>query len=88
MPRPTVAVLGAKADPSAAAHFVPAYLHDRGYRILPVNPTLAGRWLFGEPVVARLADLTVPIDVVEVFRRPEYVPGHAEEVLEAARAMK
>jgi predicted CoA-binding protein len=80
----TIAVLGAKADPSAPAHFVPAYLRDQGYRILPVNPTLAGRRLFGEPVAARLADLAEPVDVVEVFRRPEYLPGHAEEVLALA----
>jgi uncharacterized protein len=77
----TVAVLGAKAEPSAPAHFVPAYLLDRGYRILPVNPRLAGRPLFGVPVVATLAELTEPVDVVEVFRRPKYLPGHAEEIL-------
>ena len=77
----TIAVLGAKAEPSAPAHFVPTYLLERGYRILPVNPRLAGRSLFGVPVVDRLAELREPVDVVEVFRRPEYLPGHAEEIL-------
>jgi predicted CoA-binding protein len=77
----TVAVLGAKADPAAPAHFVPAYLHAQGYRILPVNPTLAGRTLFGEAVRATLADLADPVDVIEIFRRPAHLPDHAGEIL-------
>lgn len=76
-----VAVLGAKADPSAPAHYVPAYLARHGYRIRPVNPALVGRTLFGSPVVARLADLDEPADVIEVFRRTEHLPGHAREIL-------
>jgi predicted CoA-binding protein len=77
----TVAVLGAKAHPSQPAHYVPAYLVRVGYRVLPVNPTLVGTRILGEPVVATLADLAAPVDVVEVFRRPEYLPGHAAEIL-------
>jgi uncharacterized protein len=76
-----IAVVGAKADRFAPAHFVPAYLAEHGYRILPVNPTIAGRQVFGVPAVARLADLAEPADVVEVFRRPQHLPGHAEEIL-------
>ena len=48
----TVAVLGAKADAGAPAYYVPAYLAARGYRLRPVNPTLTGRQVLGEPVVA------------------------------------
>ena len=81
----TIAVLGAKAPAHEPAHYVPAYLAGRGYRILPVNPTLAGRSLFGVPVVATLADLGEPVDVVEVFRRPEFLPGHAREILALTR---
>ena len=77
----TVAVLGAKAGVDQPAYYVPAYLASRGYRIVPVNPTLAGRTLFGSPVVATLADLAEPTDVIEVFRRPEFLPGHAREIL-------
>jgi uncharacterized protein len=77
----TIAVLGAKAVPSAAAFFVPAYLHAHGYVIRPVNPTIAGEELFGAPVVPTLADLSGPVDVIEVFRRPEYLTGHAREIL-------
>lgn len=76
-----VGVLGAKAQPAEPAHYVPAYLTQHGYRVLPVNPTLAGRKILGEPVVATLADLPGPVDVIDVFRRPEYLPGHAAEIL-------
>jgi uncharacterized protein len=78
----TVAVLGAKTSPSEPANFVPAYLVQRGYRALPVNPTLApGTTVFGAPAVATVTDLPGPVDVIEIFRRPEYLPEHAEEIL-------
>jgi predicted CoA-binding protein len=77
----TVAVLGAKAAPHEPAHYVPAYLQARGYRILPVNPVFAGQRILGEIVVGALADLPGPVDVIDIFRRPEYLPGHAREIL-------
>ena len=77
----TVAVLGAKPGVNEPAHYVPAYLAARGYRILPVNPTLTGS-LFGTPVAPTLADLAEPADVIDVFRRPEFLPGHAREILD------
>jgi uncharacterized protein len=46
-----------------------------------VNPTLVGTRIHGEPVVPTLADLPEPVDVVDVFRRPEFLPGHAAEIL-------
>jgi predicted CoA-binding protein len=76
----TVAVLGAKADAGAPAYYVPAYLAARGYRLRPVNPTLTGRQVLGEPVVATLADLPEPVDVIDVFRRPQFLPAHAAEI--------
>jgi hypothetical protein len=77
----TVAVLGAKREQSAPAYYVPAYLAARGYRIFPVSPLLVGASLFDVPAVGTLADLPGPVDVIDVFRRPEYLPGHAREVL-------
>ncbi len=78
----TVAVLGAKTGAGEPAYYVPAYLHGRGYRILPVNPKIAGHTLHGAVAVARLADLREPADVIEIFRRPEYLPGHTDEILD------
>ena len=76
-----VAVLGAKADSAEPAYYVPAYLHSRGYHIRPVNPRFAGCRLHDVDTVASLRDLAEPTDVIEVFRRPEYLPGHADEIL-------
>ncbi|HEX8696127.1 MAG TPA: CoA-binding protein [Longimicrobium sp.] len=77
----TIAVLGMKGDdqPEAPAHNVPAYLQAQGYRVVPVSPKLAGRGYPG--AVASLSELTEPPDVVEVFRRPEAIDGHADELL-------
>ncbi len=62
----TIAVVGASADGSKAAHRIPAYLQQQGYRIRPVNPR--GGELFGEPVATSLAEVDGPVDVVDVFR--------------------
>ncbi len=77
----TIAVLGAHPKPERPAHYVPAYLREMGYRILPVNAPRAGETLFGEPVRARLSEIDVPVDIVDVFRRPDALPGHLEEIL-------
>ena len=77
----TVAVLGAKTESSEPAYYVPAYLHGHGYQIRPVNPRFAGRRLHDADTVPALCDLAEPADVIEVFRRPEYLPGHADEIL-------
>lgn len=77
----TVAVLGAKANPGEPAHYVPAYLSKHGYRICPVNPRFAGQRLHDAPTVARLEALSEGTDVIEIFRRPEYLLGHADEIL-------
>jgi len=78
---PTIAVLGVHSEPERAAFYVPEYLHDEGYRIIGVNPMFAGEELFGEKVRATLAEIGEPIDVVDVFRRPEQIPEHVEDLL-------
>jgi predicted CoA-binding protein len=77
----TVAVLGIKDAPAEDAYRVPAYLQARGYRILPVNPKLAGRPVLGVRAVSTLAELGETPDLVDVFRAPQYVAGHADEIL-------
>lgn len=78
-----VAVIGFHRDPSRAAHYVPEYLHRRGFRVIPVNPALAGSGeeFFGSPAAAQLADITVPVDIVVVFRRSDKVHGHLDDIL-------
>ncbi len=78
---PTVAVLGIHREPEKAAYYVPEYLHDEGYRVIGVNPELVSETLFGEPVRATLREIQEPIDLVDVFRRPDAIPLHIEDIL-------
>ena len=75
----TVAVVGASPDPSRPSHGVARYLHAAGLRIFPVNPSI--RTLFGLTVYPSLADLPEPVDIVDVFRRPEHATGIATEAV-------
>ena len=77
----TIAVLGAHNEPTKPACYVPEYLHGQGYRILPVNPQLVGEELWGEPVRATLLDLEEPVDLVDIFRRPEHLMAHLPDIL-------
>lgn len=77
----TIAVLGISANLDKPAHFVPLYAAQHGYRVIPVNPLLAGQTLFGEPVRSSLAEISEPVDIVDVFRRPELLPDHLEDIL-------
>ena len=75
----TIAVVGASADASKAAHQIPRYLQSQGYRILPVNPR--GGELFGEHVFRSLGEIDVPVDVVEVFRPAQEAPDIARQAI-------
>ena len=75
----TIAVVGASADPTKAAHVIPRYLQSQGYRILPVNPR--GGELFGERAFRSLAEIDVPVDVVDVFRPAEEAPEIARQAI-------
>jgi hypothetical protein len=78
---PRIAVLGVHREPSKAAYYVPEYLHEEGYTIFGVNPTMVGETLFDQPVRATLAELQQPIDLVDVFRRAEQLPAHVDDIL-------
>lgn len=78
---PTVAILGINDEPEKAAFYVPEYLHDEGYKIIGVNPKLAGQTLFDNPVRMTLAEIAEPVDMVDVFRRPEAIMAHVEDIL-------
>ncbi|MBF9034464.1 CoA-binding protein [Rhodobacterales bacterium HKCCE2091] len=77
------AVVGVSANPVRPSHYVARYLGLKGYRVIPVNPGLAGQTLFGETVVGSVADLEGPVDVIDIFRRPEAVP----DIVDAALAL-
>lgn len=76
-----IAVVGVSANPVRPSYYVARYLGLKGFRVIPVNPGLAGQQLFGETVRATLADIPceIPIDMVDIFRRPEAVPAIVAE---------
>ncbi len=76
----TIAVVGLSTSPGKAAHDVPAYLQDHGYRVIPVNPFADE--VLGETAYDSLADVPEDIDIVDVFRPSEEVP----EIVDGALA--
>lgn len=66
-----IAMVGASATTSRPSYFVLKYLVAKGYRVVPVNPALAGHEIAGQKVVAALADLDAPIDMIDIFRNSE-----------------
>jgi uncharacterized protein len=78
----TIAMVGASPKPHRPSHGVMRYLLAQGYRVIPVRPVGCDEVL-GVPCVRSLAEIEEPIDLVDVFRRPEYTPAHAREAVEA-----
>lgn len=78
----TIAVVGLSNREETAAYRVSKLMQEAGYTIIPVNPKLAGEKLLGETVYARLQDIPAPIDIVDVFRRSEFLPDVARDFLE------
>lgn len=78
----TIAVVGLSNREETAAYRVSRIMQDAGYRIIPVNPRSAGETILGETVYASLKDIPLSIDIVNVFRRSEFLPGVAREFIE------
>ncbi|HFU4216204.1 TPA: CoA-binding protein [Streptococcus suis] len=78
----TIAVVGLSNREETAAYRVSRIMQDAGYRIIPVNPRSAGETILGETVYASLKDIPLSIDIVNVFRRSEFLPDLAREFVE------
>ena len=76
----TIAVVGLSDSPLRPSHGVSAYMQTQGYRIIPVNPEIKGA--LGEKAFASLLDVNEPIDIVNIFRRPEFVPAVVEQAIQ------
>ncbi|WP_027717833.1 CoA-binding protein [Desulfovirgula thermocuniculi] len=74
-----IAVVGLSNNPTRDSYRVAAYMKDHGYRIIPVNPTIAEA--LGEKAYPDLESLPCPVDIVNVFRQPSEVPGVVEKAL-------
>ena len=75
----TIAVVGLSDSPLRPSHGVAAYLQSQGYRIVPVNPTITDA--LGEPSYGSLLEVKETIDVVDIFRRPEFVPEVVDQAI-------
>ena len=74
-----VAVVGMSRDPAKAAHFVPKYMIEMGYNIIPVNPSASE--ILGRRTYSRVSDITSEVDIVDVFRRSEDVPPVVDDAI-------
>ena len=77
----TIAMVGASAKDNRPSYFAFKYLAERGYNMVPINPGLAGQDLLGRKIYARLADVPEPIDMVDVFRAPQYALAIVQEAI-------
>jgi predicted CoA-binding protein len=79
----TIACVGVSMNPVRPSHYVARYLSLKGKKVIPVNPGHAGKTLFGETVRASMTEIAEPVDMLDVFRRSEAVPGIVDEALTA-----
>jgi uncharacterized protein len=76
----TIAVVGLSDSPLRPSHGVSAYMQSHGYRIIPVNPRISEA--LGEPAYASLLDVPEKIDIVNIFRRPEFVSEVVDQAIQ------
>ena len=77
----TIAMVGASDRPDRPSHGVMKFLQNRGYRVIPVNPQITGEHVHGEFVWRELAQIGVPIDIVDIFRRPQAAAEAVEQAI-------
>ena len=83
-----IAVVGLSANPDRPSNQVAWYLHHQGYRLFGINPDSKDPDVFGIPMLPSLDQVPEPIDIVDVFRRPEHTPPVARDAVAAgARAL-
>lgn len=77
----TIALVGASDDPFKPSHAVMRFLVEEGFRVIPVNPRLAGQKLFGEKVIASLGEIKEPVDMVDIFRNSAEAGAVVDEAI-------
>lgn len=77
----SIAVIGLKNIDIQPAYKVPLYMQKHGYKIFPVNPKLEGTLVLGEKSYSKVNEINEIIDLVNIFRRPEFLVEHSQEIL-------
>src|SRR5215471_9439549 len=77
----SIAMVGISPKENRPSYFAFKYLLERGYHMIPVNPGQAGKTIVGQTVYAKLADIPEPVDMVDIFRAPQYAVAVVQEAL-------
>ncbi|MDB5740504.1 MAG: CoA-binding domain protein [Alphaproteobacteria bacterium] len=77
----TIAMVGASGNSIRPSYFAMMYLLNKGYKVIPVNPSMAGKEILGQTVYASLKDVPAPVDMVDVFRESSFAPDIARETI-------
>ena len=77
----TIAMVGASGNAIRPSYFAMMYLLNKGYKIIPVNPSMAGKEILGQKVYASLKDVPAPVDMVDIFRESKFAPKIAREAV-------
>lgn len=77
----SVAIYGASTDEKRPSYWVAGFLLGKGYRVFPVNPAHAGEVILGRPIAASLSALETPVDIIDIFRKPEALDATVDEIL-------
>jgi uncharacterized protein len=78
----TIAMVGASDRPERPSYGVMQFLQSQGYRVIPVNPTITGEHVHGEYIWRELSQIGEPIDIVDIFRRSEFVGPIVDQAIE------
>ena len=76
-----LAMVGASGNEMRPSYFAMKYLLDKGFKVIPVNPGMAGKEILGQTVHASLKDISAPVDMVDIFRAADAAPGIVREAL-------
>lgn len=83
-----IALVGWSPNPARPSHGVARFLAAHGYRVIPVNPGQAGGMALGERIRASLAEITEPVDMIDIFRAPEAIGPIVDEALDRFPELK
>src|ERR1041384_4479867 len=76
-----IAMVGASGNDIRPSYFAMMYLLNKGYKIIPVNPGMAGKTILGQKVYASLKEVPAPVDMVDIFRESQYAPDIVREAV-------
>ena len=84
----TIAMVGLSMNETRPSYFVGRYLHKRGYKVIPVNAVQGGKLFFGQLVRSSIDEIDEPVDMVDIFRKPEAVPQIVDDCLAKLKGLK